>query len=645
MTNFNSEQGGPGDAEPEVTFRISNADLMDGGLSDADEVQTGQTIRGFRIIERLGVGGFGEVFKAEQVNLRRLVAFKVLKPGMDSREIISRFEAEQKALALMDHPNISKIIDGALTPRGRMFFAMEFVAGAPITDYCDRRRLGVSERLELFLQVCDAIHHAHQRGIIHRDIKPNNILVGERDNKPFPKVIDFGIAKAVHGHLSEEGVHTVQNHFLGTPVYMSPEQAERSGMEVDRRSDIYSLGVLLYELLCGVTPIGNQDLGRNGIEAVRKLILEKDPRKPSTRIVQYNGETANSVARCRDSDVDSLVHTLSEGLDRIVVKCLEKDRNRRYASVDELVHDLRLYLSGTRLPSTQWNSTASIRRWNLPRLMVGSLVVLSLVGVFLFQASTVTDERKFAKQFKVSYPPPAGQLVRIGDDFSVRWIPAGRFIMGSPLNDLEQSTNETQHEVGFSRGFFLSETECTQSQWAAVMGNRPSKFQGAQLPVEQVKWSEAVEFCRQLTAKHRQQGHLPDGWEWRLPTEAEWEYAARAGTVSPRYGDFDTIAWHGGNSGGTTHPVGRKQANAWGLQDMMGNVWEWCLDWYGDYPVGSEAHPKGPVSGSNRVFRGGCFRVSEPRKFRSGYRSGIDPNVQTFDVGFRPALAQIEPRH
>jgi serine/threonine protein kinase len=644
MIDSNQQHGGSDAAEPDATMRVSTANLVGGDFVEVDEIQTGQIIRGFRIIERLGVGGFGEVFKAEQLNLKRLVAFKVLKPGMDSQEIVTRFEAEQKAMARLDHPNIAKIIDGGLSPRGRMFFAMEFVPGATISDYCDRRRLKVSERLGIFLEVCDAIHHAHLRGIIHRDIKPNNVLVTERDNKPFPKVIDFGIAKAIYGHLSEEGVCTIQNHFLGTPVYMSPEQAERSGMEVDGRSDIYSLGVLLYELLCAKTPIETQEVGRKDIEAVRKMILETDAGKPSTRIVQCTEEIAASVAHNRDCDVDSLVQTLSEDLDRIVIKCLEKDRNCRYATVAELMGDLRSYLSKVRLPPEPRNTTRSAKRHNDYHPVIYCLiaVLVTVVGWFAYQSLAMTAEREFALRFKVSYPPPAGQFVRIGDDYSVRWIPAGRFIMGSPDDELLRSTNELQHEVVFSKGFFLSETECTQSQWDAVMGNRPSRFQGAQLPVEQVNWSEAVEFCRKLTAKHQQQGQLPDGWEWRLPTEAEWEYAARAGTVVPRYGDLDIIAWHAGNSGNTTHPVGRKQANGWGLQDMMGNVWEWCLDWHGDYPTSGVVHPKGPTSGSHRVFRGGCYRLSESRKFRSGYRSGISPNTQTFDLGFRPALSQTD---
>ena len=222
----------------------------------------------------------------------------------------------------------------------------------------------------------------------------------------------------------------------------------------------------------------------------------------------------------------------------------------------------------------------------------------------------------------------------------VRWIPAGRFTMGSPTSEEGRDSDESQHEVVLSRGFFLAETECTQEQWERVMGSNPSKFQGKDRPVEQVNWGEAVEYCRKLTAKQRQEGVLPEGWEWRLPTEAEWEYAARAGTTGARHGELDAIAWHGGNSGGKTHGVKGKQANAWGLHDMMGNVWEWCGDWYGDYPTGRVTDPTGPSSGSIRVYRGGCW-LYDARGARSAERYGYDPGLRHFLLGFRPALSAV----
>ena len=635
--HFNGEDA----ARPLESPSARLLDPIEGPLIESDEVQPGQVIRGFRIIERLQAGGFGEVFKAEQVQLKRIVAFKVLKLGMESGEIISRFETEQKALALMDHPNIAKIIDGALTPRGRMFFAMEYVPGVSVTDYCDSRRLSVPERLELFLQIYDAIEHAHERGVVHRDIKPSNVLVAERENKPFAKIIDFGIAKAVHGQLSDQGVQTLSNHFLGTPVYMSPEQAERSGVEIDRRSDIYSLGVLLYELLCGAIPIGSKEEAQGDLEAIRKLVLEKDPERPSTRIVQYNQEKATVVARCRDCEIDSLVNVLSKDLDRIVLRCLEKNRNRRYSTVSELKGDIQAYLSNepsSVAPVKPERRTDGGSGDRLKNTALAALA-LSLVGMLAYQWLPITDEQRFVRHFKVLYPPPAGQAVKIGQDFNVRWVPAGRFTMGNLTN---LSSNELPHEVVFHRGFFICETECTQFQWELVMGTRPSYFKGADLPVEQVNWEQAVEFCRKLTEKHREQGKVPKGWEWRLPTESEWEYAARAGTTGARHGELDLIAWHPKNSGFTTHPVGKKQANAWGLHDMIGNVWEWCSDWYIDsYPTGIVVHPKGPSEGKARVFRGGTYRSDNNYKLESAHRSGIAPEVRAQDIGFRLVLDQV----
>ena len=222
----------------------------------------------------------------------------------------------------------------------------------------------------------------------------------------------------------------------------------------------------------------------------------------------------------------------------------------------------------------------------------------------------------------------------------VRWIPPGSFMMGSPDSEKERDSDETQHEVVLSQGFFMAETECTQGQWEAVMGGNPSYFKGTQRPVERVSWSEAVEYCRKLTAKQRTEGILPEGWEWRLPTEAEWEYAVRAGTTGARYGDLDTIAWHGGNSGRGTHPVSQKAANAWGLQDMMGNVWEWCSDWSGDYSTGSVTDPTGPSSGSSRVRRGGSWDY-DARVARSASRSRSVPGFRYDFLGFRPALSSV----
>ena len=237
-----------------------------------------------------------------------------------------------------------------------------------------------------------------------------------------------------------------------------------------------------------------------------------------------------------------------------------------------------------------------------------------------------------------AFQAEAGDRLVFG--LAVRWVPSGRFTMGSPSSEPDRSSDELQHEAVLTRGFFLAETECTQGQWEAVMGGNPSHFKGSERPVEQVSWSEAVEYCRKLTDKQRAEGILPEGWEWRLPTEAEWEYAVRAGTTGARYGELDTIAWHGGNSGSETHRVSQKAANAWGLQDMMGNVWEWCSDWSGDYPTGSVTDPTGPNSGSLRVIRGGGCSDDAGRA-RSAFRLRYFPGSRNVNLGFRPALSSV----
>jgi serine/threonine protein kinase len=262
-------------------------------LSDRSDEAVGQMLGRYKLLEKLGEGGFGAVWLAEQKEpVRRKVAFKLIKLGMDTRAVVARFEAERQALAMMDHPNIAKVLDAGATESGRPFFVMELVRGIRITDYCDQNHLSTRERLDLFIKVCQAIQHAHQKGIIHRDIKPSNILVTLHDGVPVPKVIDFGIAKATQGELTDKTIHTQFQQFIGTPAYMSPEQAEMSGLDIDTRSDIYSLGVLLYELLTGKTHFDAGELVSQGIDAMRKTIRETDPVRPSTRLATLSLGTA-----------------------------------------------------------------------------------------------------------------------------------------------------------------------------------------------------------------------------------------------------------------------------------------------------------------------------------------------------------------
>src|SRR5262245_56187922 len=266
--------------------------------------KAGERIRRYKLLEKIGEGGFGAVYVAEQREpVKRRVALKIIKLGMDTRHVVARFEAERQALALMDHPNIAKVLDAGATETGRPYFVMELVRGIPITQYCDENHLSADERLKLFLLVCQAIQHAHQKGIIHRDIKPSNILITVNDGAPLPKVIDFGIAKATQGELTDKTIYTQFQQFIGTPAYMSPEQADMTSMDIDTRSDIYALGVLLYELLVGKTPFDGKELLMSGLDEMRRTIREKEPIRPSTRLDSLMGDERTTTAKRRGAEM------------------------------------------------------------------------------------------------------------------------------------------------------------------------------------------------------------------------------------------------------------------------------------------------------------------------------------------------------
>jgi eukaryotic-like serine/threonine-protein kinase len=305
----------------------------------------GTVIGPFKLLEQIGEGGFGVVFMAEQTTpVRRKVALKVLKPGMDTRQVVARFEAERQALAIMDHPNIARVYDGGATPSGRPYFVMELVKGAPITEFCDRNHLTPRQRLELFMPICQAVQHAHQKGIIHRDLKPSNVLVSRHDTTPVVKVIDFGVAKALGQELTDKTLFTGIAQMVGTPLYMSPEQAGMSDLDVDTRSDIYSLGVLLYELLTGTTPFDKERFKRAAYDEIRRIIREEEPPRPSTRLSESK-QALPSISAQRQTEPAKLTRLVRGELDWIVMKALEKDRNRRYETANGLALDVQRYLA------------------------------------------------------------------------------------------------------------------------------------------------------------------------------------------------------------------------------------------------------------------------------------------------------------
>ncbi len=371
---FNNEAG-------TATFRVHTDNLVP--LTE----QPGSRIGRYKLLQNIGEGGCGTVFMAEQEEpVRRRVALKIIKLGMDTRSVIARFEAERQALAMMDHPNIARVLDAGATDTGRPFFVMELVRGVPITKYCDESRLDNGARLALFVQVCHAIQHAHQKGVIHRDIKPSNILVTLHDGMPVPKVIDFGIAKATTGErLTALTVFTSYEQFIGTPAYMSPEQAEMSGLDIDTRSDIYSLGVLLYELLTGRTPFDPKELAQAGLDEIRRRIREEEPVPPSTRLSTLAGDDLTAIAKSHSTDAPRLASLLRGDLDWVVLKCLEKERSRRYDTATALAGDIQRHLHDepvtARPPSAAYRFQKFFRRHRTGFISSSVAVLMLLAGL------------------------------------------------------------------------------------------------------------------------------------------------------------------------------------------------------------------------------------------------------------------------
>jgi serine/threonine protein kinase/tetratricopeptide (TPR) repeat protein len=379
-----------------------------GGANDPIfEEKPGAVFGPYRVVQKIGEGGCGTVYLAEQERpVRRRVALKVIKLGMDTKSVIARFEAERQALAIMDHPNIARVFDAGATDQGRPYFVMELVDGVKITSLCDEHCLGMEWRLELFIQTCQAIQHAHQKGIIHRDIKPSNVLVSIHDGAPMPKVIDFGIAKAMEERLTDKTIFTAQAQFIGTPAYMSPEQVDLGGVDLDTRSDIYSLGVLLYELLTGRTPFDSKELINSGVDGMRRILLEREPCAPSARLQTLSGEELAKTATQRSMDPAQLLSKLRGDLDWIVMKALEKDRERRYETANALAMDVRRHLMNEPVlarPPNRWYRLQKLVRRNRLVFVAGAAVVAALlvgmvVSTWLYLRERDAQRRALAAQ-------------------------------------------------------------------------------------------------------------------------------------------------------------------------------------------------------------------------------------------------------
>ncbi len=462
-------------------FPLTGGDLARG----LEEEQPGARIGHYKILQKIGEGGCGAVYMAEQERpMRRLVALKVIKLGMDTRAVIARFDAERQALAMMDHPNIAKVLDAGATGTGRPYFVMELVRGTRITDYCDQNHLETRQRLELFIQICHAIQHAHQKGIVHRDIKPSNIIVTLHDGVPVPKVIDFGIAKATEAPLTDQTLVTIQHQLMGTPAYMSPEQAAMGGLDIDTRSDIYSLGVLLYELLTGKTPFDPKTLTESGVDGMRRTLREKEPPRPSAMLTIQGGVELASLAVRRQAEAPRLIAQIRGDLDWIVMKALEKERARRYETANGLAMDIRRHLNYepvlARPPSRIYRLQKLVRRNKsvfVAATAVGAALIAGLgTSTWLFLKEREARQRAVAAELQQTRLTQEAELARANEaklrrqaEARERITQAGILVSDGNFEDADKMVSEgfpSEPSIEGARVLrSLTEWHVLQGQW------------------------------------------------------------------------------------------------------------------------------------------------------------------------------------
>ena len=666
-------------------------------------------VESYDIGEELGRGATAIVFSAEQLEpFARTVALKILRTNQLTSEAYRRFSREQSTLAKLNHVNIATIYNAGTAAAGNPYVAMEMVRGLPLTTFCRKNRLNISQRLKLFRSLCDGIEHAHQSGVIHRDLKPANVLVSETLQGPIPKIIDFGISKTKE-EIEEDAGLTRESQVMGTLRYMSPEQASGASREAAHGSDVFALGVILHELLVDQVPLATEYKAANTLEEQLKCIRETVPKAVSSTFASL--ANVEELAGNRSTTVASLRNDLTTELDSIVSRMLEKQVCDRYPSVSAIKGDIDDYLAGRPIINLRSRKKKIRQRmWTIPAVVLivcllytvaftvthtETLSMIDLAGRMLGQSNRLsslpgtratpgagaTDQQppqseyhaeaasspalniggtgKMTKTNRVgvspsSLPGEINVIPYVGTDRSFPGkAPDSAASMGMefkliPAGMFTGRIGNAQHEITLSQPFKMGICEVTQDQYEQVMGVNPSLFKGADNPVANVSWYDAVEFCRKLSALPAEKvaGNI-----YRLPTEAEWEYACRAGTkTSYNFGsdisDLGKYAWYSENSTGTTHPVGSKQANAWGLHDMHGNAWEWIRDWQEGskwrvhYSGSGVTDPTGPVSGVGRVVRGGSV-FFQAEDCRSAYQSAEHPSRSYDDGGFRVVLDSV----